>query len=388
MDEAKRKAKRNKVDIAIIDGGILDVGILKNKVNKKIKFLIEDESKDFVQNGQLAFVHGTTCAKIINRICPNAYFTDLMVMQRDGTTEISKLLEALDWCLNHEVKLIHLSLGTVNYFDVGPLEECVRTLLENNVIIVAAYNNYNIRTYPAAFEGVFGVRQDRIGILNNNQFLFQSQPDYGRENSIVAHWWGSDGRQRANSYAAPVITGYAAKALCENIDADFYAVLEFLEKNAVLDRQYQYYIESVIHKSKNGNMGNDIENKESVNIPVIAGERVCCRTMQMLVKKFESEGFQVLLLQEGSTDIETIPMEYYGGKDVPLARILYTVNIIYKPDIIFLNFLYENTYGETEKSEIDMLISHDFNIYTITAKGLLKTVQAPMEIYDIICRYF
>ena len=129
-----------------------------------------------------------------------------------------------------------------------------------------------------------------------------------------------------------------------------------------------------------------MEKKESVNIPVIAGERICRRTMQMLVKEFENKGFEALLLQEGSADTGELPLEYYGGRNVPLRHILYTVDQIYEPDIIFLNFLSEIV--EAEKSEIDMLISKDCNTYTITAEGLLKTVSKPIEIFDIICRYF
>lgn len=379
---------RGKIVTAIVDGGISDSDILRGKVDSKIQFLTEDVKKRSISNRQLASVHGTTCAEIISEICPDTHFLDLMVMQQDGTTKISKLLEALDWCLNHEIKLIHLSLGTVNYFDIKLLEESVRRLLEKNIILVAAYNNYNIRTYPAAFPGVFGVRQDREGILDQKQFLFQNQTGYGNENSIVAHWWGPDGKQRANSYAAPVITGHIARALCENKNAEFPDVLKFLENNAVMDKEYPHNIENVIYRCENlnGKDRNRMEKKESVNIPVIAGERVCRRTMQMLVKAFENKGFEALLLQEGSTDTGELPFEYYGGRNVPLRHILYTVDQIYEPDIIFLNFLSE--IAEAEKSEIDMLISKDRNTYSITAEGLLKTVSKPIEILDIICRYF
>ncbi len=379
---------RGKIVTAIVDGGISDSDILRGKVDSKIKFLAEDVKKISISSRQLASVHGTTCAEIISEICPDTHFLDLMVMQQDGTTKISKLLEALDWCLNHEIKLIHLSLGTVNYFDIKLLEESVRRLLEKNIILVAAYNNYNIRTYPAAFPGVFGVRQDREGILDQKQFLFQNQTGYGKENSIVAHWWGPDGKQRANSYAAPVITGYIARALCENKNAEFPDVLKFLENNAVMDKEYPHNIKNVIYRcgNLNGKDRNCTVKKESVNIPVIAGERICRRTMEMLVKEFENKGFEALLLQEGSADTGELPLEYYGGRNVPLRHILYTVDQIYEPDIIFLNFLSEIV--EAEKSEIDMLISKDCNTYTITAEGLLKTVSKPIEIFDIICRYF
>ena len=32
-----------------------------------------------------------------------------------GTTQITVLLEALEWCIQNKIKLIHMSLGTINY---------------------------------------------------------------------------------------------------------------------------------------------------------------------------------------------------------------------------------------------------------------------------------
>lgn len=382
MDKMK-KMQDKKVDIAVIDSGICDSEILTGKVTAKIEFPAAVENRGDVPSGQSSYVHGTTCAEIINSICPNVHFLDLMAMQPDGTAQISKLLEALDWCLYQGVKLIHLSLGTVNYFDVKPLEKRVISLQKQKVSIVAAYHNHNIRTYPAAFPGVFGVRQDREGILEENQFLFQNQAGYSQENTIVAHWWGKDGNQRANSYAAPVITGYIARALLENGEVDFRTVSEFLRKDAIRGRQYQGNIENVICTS-----GDAIEYDKSVNIPVIAVVGVCREEMRGLANGFESKGFQTLLLQENATDVDAIPMEYYKEKGGSLGQTLYTVEIIYKPDIIFLDFLSEKIFDEIDKSEIDMLISRHCEVYTITAEGLLRTTEESGEIQDIICRYF
>lgn len=378
-----------KIEIAVIDSGIYEEGVLNGRISTRVDFFAGDQKKMWGRHRRSSCIHGTNCAKIICGICPDAYFLDLTAMEPDGTTELSKLLEALDWCAQQGVKLIHLSLGTVNYFDIKPLEERVRSLLDQDVIIVAAYHNRNIRTYPAAFPGVFGVRQDRKGILEDNQFLFQKLADYGRENSIVAHWWGGDGDQRSNSYAAPVITGYSAKVLCENQNAGIDTVLEYLERNAATGREYQDKIECVIPKTdmRNGRRSFLAENDESLEIPVIAG-RGCRIEMQMLADEFEGKGFQSLLLQEKVAVSGAIPMEYYGGKERPLGQILHTVEVIYKPDIIFLDYLSEKTCSDAEKSEIDMFISFDSGAYTITANGLRRTAGKAEEIGSIICRYF
>lgn len=378
-----------KIDIAVIDSGIRDEGVIGGKVTAKIDFLAVDHKNMEARNKRSSCVHGTTCAKIISSICPQAYFLDLTAMQPDGTTDISKLLEALDWCAQQGVRLIHLSLGTINYFDIIPLKERISHLLDQNVIIVAAYHNQNIRTYPAAFPGVFGVRQDREGILKNGQFFVQEQTGYSYENSIVAHWWGEDGDQYSNSYAAPVITGYAARVLCENKEAGFHTVLEFLKRNAVTGMKYPQKIECVIHKNMNriDKNINPAGKADNIEIPVIAAQG-CRAEMPMLADEFERKGFQVLLLQEKAADSRAIPIEYYGEADRPLGHILDTVDLIYNPDIIFLDYISGKAYSTEEKQEIDMLISRDHDVYTITAGGLQRTAQKAEEISSIICRYF
>lgn len=144
--------------IAIIDNGIKTEGIIGKSVVKQISFLNRSKTYKVPE-------HGTMCAQIINYIYPQARFIDLSIMESDGTTQIKKLLEALEWCIKNNIKLINLSMGTVNYFDIKSLKEVFDELQKKNVIVVAAYDNRNIKTFPAMFPGVFGVRQDREGIL-------------------------------------------------------------------------------------------------------------------------------------------------------------------------------------------------------------------------------
>lgn len=138
---------------------------------------------------------------------------DLNVTDSAGTTQITVLLEALEWCIQNKIKLIHMSLGTINYFDIKPLWIQIKRLLDADAIIVAAYHNRNIKTYPAAYPGVFGVRQDRYGLLGNGQILFQEQKGYNIENSIIANFSWNGIVNQANSYAAPVVTGHIATYL-------------------------------------------------------------------------------------------------------------------------------------------------------------------------------
>ena len=116
-------------------------------------------------------------------------FRYLKVLDEKGSAPISRLLDALDWCTANKVRLLHMSLGTRNYFDVKELEGRIARLTKGGTIIVAAYHNSNMRTYPAVFSRVFGVRQDMSGIFGQGELLFQKIKGLEEENSIVIHWW-------------------------------------------------------------------------------------------------------------------------------------------------------------------------------------------------------
>lgn len=361
------------MNIALLDNGISCKGKLKDKVTEKIEFIYGNMVKE--NNQCFVPVHGTTCAEIISDLCPEVQYFDLGVLYKDGTTQISILVKALDWCIQNEIKLIHMSLGTVDYFDIRPLELRIKKLIHQRAIIVGAHHNRNIRTYPAAFPGVFGVRQDRYGILGNNQFLFQEQYGIKRENSIVAHWIDKEGKP-ANSYAAPVVTGYIARFLNKNYDAGFQEVLTYLEKCSIHGKAYPDILENVVRKD------------ESIEIPVIVGIELKKREMKVLKKLFEKRGYQVLLLQEHLTDSSAIPIEYYSGEDISLANILYTVNCIYGPDVIFFDFMTRKLYDELESPEMDIFIFNENNTYEIYAEKLIGTTKELEKIRDIICQYY
>lgn len=361
------------MNIALLDNGIFCKGTLRNSITERKVFL----SKEILERAEEKFVpvHGTKCAEIIKDICPEVCFLDLRILYHEGTTELPVLLEALDWCIQNEIKLIHMSLGTVSYFDINPLEIRIKKLISQGTIIVAAYHNRNIRTYPAAFSGVFGVRQDRYGILSSNQFMFQEQQGGNRENSIVAQGKEMDRKKQANSYAAPVVTGYIARFLNQHPDAEFQEVLTYLDECSVHGKVYP------------DRLGNTVR-KGDIEIPVIAGIGLYDREISWLSRQFEEKGYQVLLLQECLTDSSAIPIEYYSGKDISLANILYTVNWIYEPNIIFLDFISYQRQDRLKFPEIDIFIFYEDKTYKLYGDKLIGVTRELEEIYDIICRYY
>lgn len=225
-----------------------------------------------------------------------------------------------------------------------------KKLLKQNTIIVAAYHNNNIRTYPACFPGVFGVRQDREGVLCENQFMFQQQAGICCENLIVAHRWGSQGETASNSYAAPVISGYITKFLEHKPEAKFQQVSKFLKCKSEKGQEYPSALQKVLRK------------KRSIEIPIIVGLGLFCDEMLQLRNCFTKSGYGVVILQEIKTTSDAIPMDYYFEENISFGDFIYTVNEIYKPDVIMLDSINGNVFDVDKESQIDVCIMREKKI--------------------------
>src|SRR5207247_724326 len=58
--------------------------------------------------------HGTAVAGAIREKAPDALLYTVKVFDRALTTNIEAIIKAIDWCIENEIEVINLSLGTVN----------------------------------------------------------------------------------------------------------------------------------------------------------------------------------------------------------------------------------------------------------------------------------
>ncbi len=184
-------------------------------------------------------LHGTHCARILEH-----YIMETGLCEKDLElislcifegiplrTNCEKLKAALEWCLEYQIPIIHMSVGTRELSDYEVLYQVTARLIRQGTIIVAAGNNAGTYTMPACLGGVLGVAvgRDLIGAsyhyqdFQNGICLAASaiHPDVGE---IFLPEGISEGLQmgaaeRANSYAAPTVTSAVYQFLIGKKDA-------------------------------------------------------------------------------------------------------------------------------------------------------------------------
>lgn len=223
--------------VAIIDSGIdVDNTQFKNRITDGIGFRYDSETgkktsddsfKD--ENG-----HGTSCASLIKRIATNTDFYIVKILNKDAETNSKALLQALKYLSSMNIRLINLSLATIDEEYLEEIKEVCNLLRQSGKIIVCSLDNRNNRSFPAVLDSVIGVRG---GIFNSQELFWFNRayeiqcvadivPIYAP--TINGAYWLFGG----NSKATALFTGHIANILSEQPDISFEKLNEVLERRA------------------------------------------------------------------------------------------------------------------------------------------------------------
>ena len=104
-------------------------------------------------------------------------------METGERGSIDSFKAALEWCLKEKIKLVHMSVGTTNYIDAKKIENIIKQMVSNKMILCAALSNTNFPTWPACFDGVFGVR-NYIAKLQEKEISVPKSFPFSEMNSI------------------------------------------------------------------------------------------------------------------------------------------------------------------------------------------------------------
>ncbi len=155
--------------------------------------------------------HGTLCAAIIRLYAPQTPLVSIQVLNpytKRGTPRQVKA--ALEWCANHAVPIINLSIGSTCMEDQKLFQPVIARLLCQKCAIIAAFSNDENFSILTDYTGVISVQKDSG--LENQQF-------YANSDSFLCADFCASSRHHfplgeahiesiisQNSHAAPVLT--------------------------------------------------------------------------------------------------------------------------------------------------------------------------------------
>ena len=133
--------------IAIIDSGIHPGHPHVGAIAGAVEITLTGEGPDGVDR----LGHGTAVAGAIREKAPEAELYAVKVFDRRLSANIDVILRALEWCRDHRMDIVNLSLGTEN----PAHRERFESVLGEDLLIVSAANSL-----PGTLPGVIGVAPD------------------------------------------------------------------------------------------------------------------------------------------------------------------------------------------------------------------------------------
>jgi subtilisin family serine protease len=104
--------------------------------------------------------HGTAVMAAILEKAPHAEYFAVRVFHSALRTRVEFLLQAIEWCIDHDIGVVNLSLGTSNPAHVERFTPLVSRAAEHGMILVSARDANGIPALPGSLPGVIGVGLD------------------------------------------------------------------------------------------------------------------------------------------------------------------------------------------------------------------------------------
>ena len=244
LDKLPKEINGSGIKIAIIDSGCDNT----HPLLQHIQF-----GKDFTENSnenswnQDSIGHGTHCAGIIaahgeentmmRGFAPKA---EIHILKVFPGGQYSSLIQALDYCINHQIDVINMSLGGDSEIN-SIVEETLQIAAQNGIAcIVAAGNSGDAVKYPASSHQTLAVAaigslknlhpytweatQVKEGTVTTDEMFSPSFTCFGPEIAVCAPGveiistvpGGAFDAMSGTSMAAPHITGLAALLLAHH----------------------------------------------------------------------------------------------------------------------------------------------------------------------------
>jgi hypothetical protein len=104
--------------------------------------------------------HGTAIAALIHSLAPSAALVAVRVFDRTLATSIKRVIRAIDWCVENDIQIVNLSLGTVNPNHRDAFTTAVDRVRNAGAVLVSAFEMNGQPMLPGCLAGVIGVTAD------------------------------------------------------------------------------------------------------------------------------------------------------------------------------------------------------------------------------------
>jgi subtilisin family serine protease len=158
--------------------------------------------------------HGTAVMAAIQEKAPDAEYFAVRVFERELRTNIDSLVAAIQWCIDHEMDIVNLSLGTSKHAEkFAPLV--------SRVLVVSAAG-----MFPGDLPGVIRVAPDPD--IARDQYRVEGETFFASGYPRPMPGVPRERNLSGVSFAVANMTGFAGRA-CEGLtERSYQAVLSYL----------------------------------------------------------------------------------------------------------------------------------------------------------------
>jgi subtilisin family serine protease len=163
--------------------GVLDSGVCRTHPHVgKIVDGITITADGAIAGYEDTLGHGTAVAAIIHHLNPEADLVPVKIFDRKLATSLPVVIRAIDWCLEHDIQVINLSLGTLNPEHRIAFEDAVARTRQAGAVIVSALEMSGAAALPGSLAGVIGVMEaDEYEVDHRYGKLVYTAPPFPRD---------------------------------------------------------------------------------------------------------------------------------------------------------------------------------------------------------------
>lgn len=368
--------ENNKCHIAILDDGVS-----KLFFHFQIPpFFVE---KNFTEEciNPVSVSHATIVANIIQKYNKDCIFSSVKVLDYNGGGTLQALIKGVELCLEMNVDIIHMSIGTTRFYETAELVKLLERVEEKKICVIAAQSNSFLYTFPACLDEVIGVRhsdeclpEDYIIQINNwdgVDILTSSRHHINIKNA------GEKILLPSNSFAAPYVTSLVAKIISEKGRMSKSQIINELCKSAKRIKRTDFMSNDIYeHESINCadfNFSQRIYIKKRINIPIISLN--CIKKKHMAL----ADKIITIFCEKNFNIYSTLKLPV-SSNAINWKQLICFVELKYDVDLILISNINEYSDIIIEFEEKNILLKAFDQIYIISIAEPEKVVEKIIEL--------